>query len=106
MLCRQTGIDRIGSARNINKDRGAQMPEPSVSSAGRRLETAAQGTRLSEKNSSFPAAIVHTMTVWLDRRRRRRELQDLAERNDRLLADVGLTREEALREASKPCWQR
>jgi uncharacterized protein YjiS (DUF1127 family) len=103
MLCRRTLIDRTGSARNVKKDRGAQMPEPSTAGSGRRFRERA---RLSEKNSSLSAAIPQTVSLWLDRRRRRRELQDLAERNDRLLADVGLTREEALREASKPFWRR
>jgi uncharacterized protein YjiS (DUF1127 family) len=42
--------------------------------------------------------------MWLDRRRRRQALQDLAERSY-LLADIGLTREEALREAAKPFWR-
>jgi uncharacterized protein YjiS (DUF1127 family) len=42
--------------------------------------------------------------LWADRRRRRQALEDLAGR-ERLLADVGLTREEALREADKPFWR-
>jgi uncharacterized protein YjiS (DUF1127 family) len=44
--------------------------------------------------------------MWLDRMRRRQALQNLAERNNYLLADVGLTQEEALREAAKPFWRR
>ncbi len=45
------------------------------------------------------------MDLWLERRRRRQALEDLAERKDHLLADVGLNREEALREAGKPFWR-
>ena len=35
--------------------------------------------------------------------RRRRQLQDLIELNDHLLADIGITREQAL-SAAKACW--
>jgi uncharacterized protein YjiS (DUF1127 family) len=40
--------------------------------------------------------------IWLDRRQER---QDLSELDDRLLADVGISREDALREARKPFWR-
>lgn len=36
---------------------------------------------------------------------RRRERLALARLDDRLLADVGLDRDEAKREARKPCWK-
>ena len=41
---------------------------------------------------------------WLDRSFRRIALRDLAD-NPHLLSDVGLTREEALREAARPFWR-
>ena len=40
--------------------------------------------------------------IWLNRRQGR---QDLRELDDRLLADVGISREDALREAGKPFWR-
>ena len=40
--------------------------------------------------------------IWLNRHRSRRDLSEL---DDRLLADVGISREDALREAGKPFWR-
>jgi uncharacterized protein YjiS (DUF1127 family) len=42
--------------------------------------------------------------VWIERSRQRRELGELADRKDHLLADIGLSVEEARREAAKPFW--
>jgi uncharacterized protein YjiS (DUF1127 family) len=42
------------------------------------------------------------VAIWLDRRQGR---QDLSELDDRLLADVGISREDALWEAGKPFWR-
>lgn len=40
---------------------------------------------------------------WLQRRKDRRALANLS---DHLLHDIGLSREEAMREAAKPFWRR
>jgi len=40
--------------------------------------------------------------IWLNRRQGRRDLSAL---DDRLLADVGISREDAVREAGKPFWR-
>jgi uncharacterized protein YjiS (DUF1127 family) len=45
------------------------------------------------------------MRLWAARRSQRQVLADLAGESHRL-ADIGLTREQALREAAKPFWQR
>ena len=47
-----------------------------------------------------------TLQIWLDRSAQRRALRELAECNAHLLADIGLSRDEALREAAKPFWRR
>ena len=48
------------------------------------------------------SAIVHT---WIERSRQRQALRKLAERNDSLLKDIGVSQAEALREAEKPFWE-
>jgi uncharacterized protein YjiS (DUF1127 family) len=45
-----------------------------------------------------------TTEVWIERSRQRYALSELADRNDYLLADIGLSLEEARREACKPFW--
>jgi uncharacterized protein YjiS (DUF1127 family) len=44
-----------------------------------------------------------TLRVWMARRRQR---QALAALNDHLLNDIGVSRNEARREAAKPFWRR
>ncbi|MGY8631901.1 DUF1127 domain-containing protein [Bradyrhizobium sp. 14AA] len=41
--------------------------------------------------------------IWLDRQYERKDLRDIAD-DPHLLNDLGLTREEAIREAAKPFW--
>jgi uncharacterized protein YjiS (DUF1127 family) len=48
---------------------------------------------------------LRTLEVWIDRSHQRRQLGELAELNDYLLRDIGVSREEALREAAKPFWR-
>jgi uncharacterized protein YjiS (DUF1127 family) len=47
--------------------------------------------------------LIKTIAVWITRRRQRRALAQL---DDHLLADVGLSREQARREAARPFWKR
>jgi uncharacterized protein YjiS (DUF1127 family) len=46
---------------------------------------------------------IGTLRVW---RARRRQRQTLAALNDHLLNDIGVSRNEARREAAKPFWRR
>jgi uncharacterized protein YjiS (DUF1127 family) len=48
---------------------------------------------------------LNTVATWIARSGQRRVLGDLTQEG-RLLADIGLTREQALDEAAKPFWRR
>jgi uncharacterized protein YjiS (DUF1127 family) len=48
------------------------------------------------------SSLAGTIVIWLNRRQGRRDLSEL---DDRLLADVGISREDAVWEAGKPFWR-
>jgi uncharacterized protein YjiS (DUF1127 family) len=53
------------------------------------------------------AGLASTIRQWVARSRQRRALREIAESNDHhLLKDIGVSQEEAFREADKPFWQR
>jgi len=52
-----------------------------------------------------PASLLATIRDWAARRRRRRSLAALTELDDHLLKDIGLSRQEAVRECAKWFWQ-
>jgi uncharacterized protein YjiS (DUF1127 family) len=56
-------------------------------------------------SSSSTGGWLRTLGFWIDRSRQRKQLGELAELNDYLLKDIGVSREEALREAEKPFWR-
>jgi len=58
----------------------------------------------SEARSWSLILTLHILGTWMRRSAQRRALRDLAE-DGRLLADVGLTRSQALREADKLFWR-
>jgi uncharacterized protein YjiS (DUF1127 family) len=49
------------------------------------------------------SACLNTLAAWIARSSQRRALRELAQ-DARLLSDIGLTREQALREAGKAFW--
>jgi len=53
---------------------------------------------------SARTAALSMLGVWLARCRQRKALQELAQEG-RLLADIGLDRQQALSEAGKPFWR-
>lgn len=65
-------------------------------------EPSREGARLRAR-AAF-ARILDGFSTYLARRRQRDALAGLAD-DKHLLADIGLTREQALREAGKPFWQ-
>ena len=60
-----------------------------------------------DSSSSLTVTWIGMVRAWIARRRERRAIHDfLAQVDDRLLKDMGLTRGQALREAEKPFWLR
>lgn len=60
-----------------------------------------------QRATGWAVAACRTITGWLARSRQRRALREIAVTNDfHLLKDIGVSQEEALREAEKPFWRR
>jgi uncharacterized protein YjiS (DUF1127 family) len=68
----------------------------------------ARRSREPQQTGSSPPTLgwLATLVLWSERSRQRRALAELAMRNDDLLADAGLSLDEARREAAKPFWRR
>ena len=73
--------------------------QPATASAARARYSGPPQTR------SALAKTLSMLGVWLARSGERKALQELAQEG-RLLADIGLNRQQALREAAKPFWRR
>jgi len=71
------------------------------------LPRQAAGRRIGRQSVSsiLVSAWLRTLGLWIDRSHQRRQLGELAELNDYLLKDIGVSREEAMREAEKPFWR-
>ena len=60
-----------------------------------------------QRAAGWAVAGCRTVARWLARSRQRRALREIAVNNDfHLLKDIGVSQEEALREAEKPFWRR
>jgi uncharacterized protein YjiS (DUF1127 family) len=60
-----------------------------------------------QRAARWAVAACRTVASWIARSRQRRALREIAESNDfHLLKDIGVSQEEALREAEKPFWRR
>jgi uncharacterized protein YjiS (DUF1127 family) len=69
------------------------------------VPTADQATQLHQSSSGRPIPIWPLRWWnWLDRPLQRIALREIAE-DPHLLSDLGLSRDEALREAAKPFWR-
>jgi len=63
-------------------------------------------SRSKARISGFIASTRSTVDRWFARSRQRRALREIAERNDfHLLKDIGVSQQEALREAEKAFWR-
>ena len=54
---------------------------------------------------AFPAGLAKLRPLWRVWRRRVRSRRELAEIDDHMLRDIGLTRSVALTESAKPFWR-
>ena len=60
-----------------------------------------------QRAAGWAVAAYRTVIGWIARSRQRRVLREIAESNNfHLLKDIGVSQEEALREAEKPFWRR
>jgi uncharacterized protein YjiS (DUF1127 family) len=59
----------------------------------------------SEMSPALGIGLPATIRQWIARARQRRALFEIAELNDHLLKDIGLSKGEALRQAAKWFWQ-
>ena len=50
--------------------------------------------------------LIALVRLWLARSRERRILYEMAQRDDYLLRDIGVSQQDAFREAEKPFWRR
>jgi uncharacterized protein YjiS (DUF1127 family) len=57
------------------------------------------------RQSDSSSGWLHTLFSWIDRSRQRRALGELADLNNYLLEDIGVSKEQALHESAKPFWQ-
>ena len=64
------------------------------------------GRHLAQQLSALQSTVAATIRLWIARSRQRRHLAELAQWDDHLLKDIGVSREAALREAAKPLWRR
>ena len=59
-----------------------------------------------ENSSNLGRNLLRQAQLWPARHRQRARLRELAELNDYLLQDIGVTPRDALIEAAKPFWRR
>jgi uncharacterized protein YjiS (DUF1127 family) len=64
-----------------------------------------RAVRQQSVSSSSVGGWLRTLRFWINRSRQRKQLGELAEFDSYRLKDIGVSREDALREAAKPFWR-
>jgi uncharacterized protein YjiS (DUF1127 family) len=59
-----------------------------------------------EHSSNSLLGLLTNARLWMARSQQRRALGELVEQDERMLRDIGVSRDAAQREAAKPFWQR
>jgi uncharacterized protein YjiS (DUF1127 family) len=62
--------------------------------------------RKTQRISSALSGLLETIRAWIVRSRQRRAIAELAELDDHILKDIGVSKDKMLREAAKPFWLR
>jgi uncharacterized protein YjiS (DUF1127 family) len=101
MLCPQVGAAPIyRSAADKRSQKMSILSLPGARVSIRRSDR-------EQRAAGWAVAGCRTVARWLARLRQRRALREIAVNNDfHLLKDIGVSQEEALREAEKPFWRR
>jgi uncharacterized protein YjiS (DUF1127 family) len=101
MLCRCEGPPSIY--------RGVHAPEPLMTILIRRRRQLGDEAVYDGSDRTAASRIARcrrTIARWIARSRQRHALREIAESNDfHLLKDIGVSQEEAFREADKPFWR-
>ena len=61
--------------------------------------------RRANQFAALRSTLAETIRLWRARRRQRRHLAELAQWDDHVLKDIGVSRDTALAEAAKPFWE-
>ena len=61
--------------------------------------------RRARQLAALKSTLAATIGLWRARRRQRRHLAELAQWDDHVLKDIGVSRDTVLAEAAKPFWE-
>ncbi len=84
------------------------MPNIMVQSWARTFAQGSGGCTHHQEEDSSTSLInwLKVVRLWIVRSQQRRTLIELVEQDDRMLRDIGVSRDAAHREAAKPFWRR
>ena len=81
------------------------MPKPIVQAPVPDKAALSRAPCSTANQRTMASRCIHAVATWIERSRQRRALEELAKLNNRYLEDIGVSKDEALREASKRFWR-